>query len=586
MGTLLRRTHLCGDLDEENLNQKVTVTGWVRKYRDHGGVIFVDLGDKSGVIQLVFNPQLHKEVHSRARSLREGWVIAVKGRVTLRPSGTVNPKLKTGKIELMVEKMEILNVSRVLPFPIENEIQVSEEVRLKYRYLDLRREKMQKNLLLRYQVIKLIRDFLDKKGFIEIETPFLARSTPEGARDYLVPSRLNPGEFYALTQSPQLFKQMLMVAGFDRYFQIVRCFRDEDLRADRQPEHTQLDMELSFVEEEDIYNLIEEMFTFIFEKIQGITLQTPFPRIKYEEAMERYGSDKPDLRFDLELKNITHIQGLERFKVFQNVIKKGGQIKGIKVPEGVSLSRKDLEELTQRVTSLGAKGLCWIFVQKEIKSPLNKILSEETIKGIIKEMGAREGDVLFIVGDKKEVVAKVLGNLRLYLATKFNLITSGYKLLWIIDFPLFEYDTEGNLIPSHHPFTSPKDEDIPLLKESPEKVKARAYDLVLNGEEIGGGSIRIHHRGIQEKVLNILGIDSLEAREKFGFLLEALSFGAPPHGGIAFGLDRLVMLLSGEESIREVIAFPKTQKGTCLLTDAPSKVTEEQLEELHLKVKE
>jgi len=586
MGTLLRRTHLCGDLDEENLNQKVTVTGWVRKYRDHGGVIFVDLGDKSGVIQLVFNPQLHKEVHSRARSLREGWVIAVKGRVTLRPSGTVNPKLKTGKIELMVEKMEILNVSRVLPFPIENEIQVSEEVRLKYRYLDLRREKMQKNLLLRYQVIKLIRDFLDKKGFIEIETPFLARSTPEGARDYLVPSRLNPGEFYALTQSPQLFKQMLMVAGFDRYFQIVRCFRDEDLRADRQPEHTQLDMELSFVEEEDIYNLIEEMFTFIFEKIQGITLQTPFPRIKYEEAMERYGSDKPDLRFDLELKNITHIQGLERFKVFQNVIKKGGQIKGIKVPEGVSLSRKDLEELTQRVTSLGAKGLCWIFVQKEIKSPLNKILSEETIKGIIKEMGAREGDVLFIVGDKKEVVAKALGNLRLYLATKFNLITSGYKLLWIIDFPLFEYDTEGNLIPSHHPFTSPKDEDIPLLKESPEKVKARAYDLVLNGEEIGGGSIRIHHRGIQEKVLNILGIDSLEAREKFGFLLEALSFGAPPHGGIAFGLDRLVMLLSGEESIREVIAFPKTQKGTCLLTDAPSKVTEEQLEELHLKVKE
>ncbi|MCD6231656.1 aspartate--tRNA ligase [Candidatus Aerophobetes bacterium] len=586
MGTLLRRTHLCGDLDEENLNQKVTVTGWVRKYRDHGGVIFVDLGDKSGVIQLVFNPQLHKEVHSRARSLREGWVIAVKGRVTLRPSGTVNPKLKTGKIELMVEKMEILNVSRVLPFPIENEIQVSEEVRLKYRYLDLRREKMQKNLLLRYQVIKLIRDFLDKKGFIEIETPFLARSTPEGARDYLVPSRLNPGEFYALTQSPQLFKQMLMVAGFDRYFQIVRCFRDEDLRADRQPEHTQLDMELSFVEEEDIYNLIEEMFTFIFEKIQGITLQTPFPRIKYEEAMERYGSDKPDLRFDLELKNITHIQGLERFKVFQNVIKKGGQIKGIKVPEGVSLSRKDLEELTQRVTSLGAKGLCWIFVQKEIKSPLNKILSEETIKGIIKEMGAREGDVLFIVGDKKEIVAKALGNLRLYLATKFNLITSGYKLLWIIDFPLFEYDTEGNLIPSHHPFTSPKDEDIPLLKESPEKVKARAYDLVLNGEEIGGGSIRIHHRGIQEKVLNILGIDSLEAREKFGFLLEALSFGAPPHGGIAFGLDRLVMLLSGEESIREVIAFPKTQKGTCLLTDAPSKVTEEQLEELHLKVKE
>jgi len=586
MGTLLRRTHLCGDLDEENLNQKVTVTGWVRKYRDHGGVIFVDLGDKSGIIQLVFNPQLHKEVHSRARSLREGWVIAVKGRVTLRPSGTVNPKLKTGKIELMVEKMEILNVSRVLPFPIENEIQVSEEVRLKYRYLDLRREKMQKNLLLRYQVIKLIRDFLDKKGFIEIETPFLARSTPEGARDYLVPSRLNPGEFYALTQSPQLFKQMLMIAGFDRYFQIVRCFRDEDLRADRQPEHTQLDMELSFVEEEDIYNLIEEMFTFIFEKIQGITLQTPFPRIKYEEAMERYGSDKPDLRFDLELKNITHIQGLERFKVFQNVIKKGGQIKGIKVPEGVSLSRKDLEELTQRVTSLGAKGLCWIFVQKEIKSPLNKILSEETIKGIIKEMGATEGDILFIVGDKKEVVAKALGNLRLYLATKFNLITSGYKLLWIIDFPLFEYDTEGNLIPSHHPFTSPKDEDIPLLKESPEKVKARAYDLVLNGEEIGGGSIRIHHRGIQEKVLNILGIDSLEAREKFGFLLEALSFGAPPHGGIAFGLDRLVMLLSGEESIREVIAFPKTQKGTCLLTDAPSKVTEEQLEELHLKVKE
>ncbi len=586
MGVSLRRTHLCGVLNKENLNGRVTLAGWIKGYRDHGGLIFVDLGDKSGAVQLVFNPEIEKEVHSKACSLREGWVIAIEGKVNARPLDSVNPNLKTGEIEVIVEKMDILNVSRNLPFPIENEIQVSEEVRLKYRYLDLRREKMQKNFLLRYRVIKLIRDFLDKKGFIEVETPFLARSTPEGARDYLVPSRLNPGDFYALTQSPQLFKQMLMVGGFDRYFQIVRCFRDEDLRANRQPEFTQLDIELSFIEEEDVYNLIEEMFAYMFKKILGISLKPPFLRLKYEEAMKRFGSDKPDIRFSLELKDITTIHGIQKFKIFQKVIEKGGQVKGIKVPEGASLSRKDLEELTELVISWGAKGLSWIFIHKEIKSPLNKFLSKETIEKMLEEMKAGEGDALFIVADKKEVVAEVLGNLRLYLAKKFNLISREYKLLWVVDFPLFKYDAEGNLTSSHHPFTSPREEDLSLLREVPEKVRARHYDLVLNGEEVGGGSIRIHRPGIQEKVFNVLGIDSLEAREKFGFLLEALSFGAPPHGGIALGLDRLVMMLIGEESIREIIAFPKTQKGICLLTQAPSSVSEEQLKELHLKILE
>jgi aspartyl-tRNA synthetase len=433
-----------------------------------------------------------------------------------------------------------------------------------------------------------VRDFLDKKGFIEIETPFLTRSTPEGARDYLVPSRLNLGEFYALPQSPQLLKQLLMVAGFDRYFQIVRCFRDEDLRIDRQPEHTQIDIEMSFIQEEDIYNLIEEMFVEIFKNVLGISIHPPFPHLTYQEAMGRFGTDKPDLRFGMELIDISSLAAQGSFGVFQKCLKEKGQVKGLKLPKGASLSRKDLEELTQWITPYGAKGLSWILLSGErIKSPLAKFFPKEILLKVLERMGAEKGDALLFVADKKEVVADSLAHLRLHLAKRFNLIQENtYQLVWIVDFPLFEYDKEGSLTPCHHPFTSPKEKDLLLLEETPEKVKARSYDLVLNGEEIGGGSIRIHQRKLQEKIFNILGMDSFQAREKFGFLLDALSLGAPPHGGIALGLDRLAMILAGAESIREVMAFPKTQKAVCPLTQAPSEVDKKQLKELHLKVEE
>jgi len=584
----LRRTHFCGVLSKGDLNQTVVLAGWVKRRRDHGGLIFIDLGDKTGITQVVFNSEIDKEAHSQAHSLREGWVIAVKGKVKMRPADSINPRLNTGEIEVVVEKLEILNFSQPLPFSAESAVKMNEEVRLKYRYLDLRRPIMQKNLLLRYQITKTVRNFLDKKGFIEIETPFLSRSTPEGARDYLVPSRLNPGEFYALPQSPQLFKQLLMVGGFDRYFQIVRCFRDEDLRMDRQPEHTQIDIEMSFIQEEDIYNLVEKMFVETFKKVLGISLHRPFPHLTYQQAMGRFGTDKPDIRFGMELIDVSPLACLGNFGVFQKCLKEGGQVKGIRLPEGACLSRKELEELTQRITSYGAKGLSWILLSPEgIKSPLAKFFPKEILLRILERMGARKGDALLFVADKREIVADSLAHLRLHLAKRFNLIQENtYQLVWIVDFPLFEYDKEGSLTPCHHPFTSPKEEDLPLLEEAPEKVKARSYDLVLNGEEVGGGSIRIHQRKLQEKIFNILGIDSFQAREKFGFLLDALSLGAPPHGGIALGLDRLAMILAGVKSIREVIAFPKTQKAVCPLMQAPSQVDEKQLKELHLRVEE
>lgn len=576
-----------GLLRKEDIDHFVRLYGWVQTRRDHGGVIFVDLRDRSGVVQAVFNPDMSGDGFTIAESLRTEYVIEVKGKVRLRPEGSHNPNMATGDVEVVAESLNILNKAKTPPFYIQDNIEVDESVRLKYRYLDLRRLEMQNIFKTRHNVMQIIRNYLDQKGFYEIETPILTKSTPEGARDYLVPSRVNQGSFYALPQSPQIFKQLLMVSGVEKYFQIARCFRDEDLRADRQPEFTQLDMEMSFIEISDILPLMEEMIAKVFRETKGIDIQTPFPRLTYREAMERYGSDKPDTRFGMELIDVADIVKNAGFKVFADVIANGGRVKGICAKGCSAMPRREIDALANFVAIYGARGLAYIVMSEDgLKSPILKFFTEEEIKNLIAKMGAETGDIIFFVADKESVVHNALGNLRLELAKRLGLIVSGsINCLWVTEFPLFEYDEEEKrYVALHHMFTSPMDEDIPLLESDPLKVRSKAYDMVFNGMELGGGSIRIHRRDVQEKIFSLVGLSPEEAKDKFGYLLEAFEYGTPPHGGIAFGLDRLTMILTGRDNIRDVIAFPKTQSASCLLTQAPSTVAAEQLQELHIRV--
>ncbi len=584
----MRRTHHCWELGAVDVDKEVVLMGWVHRRRDHGGVIFVDLRDREGITQVVFNPIVDKKIHAKAHAIRSEYVLAVRGKVENRPADMINSKLKTGEIEVSVTELKILNTAKAPPFLIEDEIDASETVRLKYRHLDLRRSEMQKNLILRHQVTIAVRKYFDRQGFLDLETPFLTRSTPEGARDYLVPSRVNPGEFYALPQSPQIFKQLFMISGFDRYYQIVRCFRDEDLRADRQPEFTQIDIEMSFVGEEDVMNLTEGMMAQLFKDVLGIKLKRPFSQLTYEEAVGRFGLDKPDTRFGFELKDISDIVAGSNFKVFANVVKKGGIVKALNAKGCIDFSRKEIDDLTDFVAVYRAKGMAWIKVKEnEWQSPITKFFSDEEKDALAKRIEMEPGDLVFFVADQSKVVNESLGHLRNHLGKTLGLIDENeYQFLWVTRFPMFEYDeTEKRLQALHHPFTSPLEEDYDRLKNEPLSAKSRAYDLVLNGFEIGGGSIRIHQRHIQEKVFEALNMDRETYEGKFGFLLEALDSGAPPHGGIAIGYDRLVMLMCGQSSIRDVIAFPKTQKAACLLTQAPSETSKTQLDELYLKLK-
>ncbi len=582
-----KRTHMCGEITADNIENKVSLIGWVQKNRDLGGLLFLDLRDRTGLVQIIFDKNKNEELFNKAIMVRNEFVISISGTVRRREAD-VNKNMKTGEVEVMADDIEILNKAETPPIYIENDLNVSESIRLKYRYLDLRRPVMQNKLFIRHETNKIIRDYFYDNGFIEVETPFLSKTTPEGARDYLVPSRVQKGKFYALPQSPQLFKQILMVSGFDKYYQIVKCFRDEDLRADRQPEFTQLDIEMSFIKINDVMKIIEDLMFRIFKEIKGIELKLPFNILKYKEAMERYGTDKPDTRFGLELEDLSEILKDTKFKIFSSTLNNNGSIKAINAKDcGTKLSRREIDSLGEFVKTYNAKGLAWINITEDgIKSPISKFLSEEELDSILKKMNACQGDIIFIVADKNKIVYDSLGQLRLELANRFDLIDKSiFKFLWVTEFPLLEYDDEeGRYVSKHHPFTSPMDEDLHLLEKFPQNVRAKAYDIVLNGYELGGGSIRIHNSQLQEKMFKVLGFTMEKAWDKFGFLLEAFKYGTPPHGGIALGIDRLIMLLTDTDNIRDVIAFPKTQSATCLMTEAPSVAEDKQLDDLKIKI--